>query len=116
MDWEPTRTALAAAARMSRPQGQSKPRAKWVSQQELARRKEANECLRYGSGDYYSRECSLAPARKSNIAQTPARKPKVRIIAVKAKAKKKKSTPTPITTDKAGSEEETDSATESENE
>jgi hypothetical protein len=55
----------------------------------------------------------LSPAKKPNAVEAPTKKkPKTRTVVAKTK---KKSVPTPATTNEAGSEEETDSATKSEN-
>jgi hypothetical protein len=113
MDWEPTPTAPAAATRTGRSGDQNKPRAKWVSQQEMARRKEANLCLRCGSGDHYIGQCHLGPAKKPDA--TPARTKKSKSSAAAAKSKKRPIT-TPATTDEARSSDETSSVDESENE
>jgi hypothetical protein len=51
----------------------------------MARRKEANLYLYYGSSNYYIRQCYLGPARKPNIIPTPAKKLKLRIVATKSK-------------------------------
>jgi hypothetical protein len=118
MDWEATQTtsASAAIARTSRLKDQGKTRAKWVSQQEITRRKEADQCLRCGSEGHYIGQCRLSPARKPDDTQThtptPARamkEPKLRTAA--AKARKTKKALTPMTSD-----EESDSTTESGNE
>ena len=87
MDWEPTQTVSAASVKTTQ---QGKPKAKWVSQQELDRRKEANECLRCGSKDHFIRQCSLGPARRPEATMTTAaaKKPKVRIATTKTKSKR----------------------------
>jgi hypothetical protein len=87
MDWEPTQTVSAASVKTTQ---QGKPKAKWVSQQELDRRKEANECLRCGSKDHVIRQCSLGPARRPEATMTTAaaKKPKVRIATTKTKSKR----------------------------
>jgi hypothetical protein len=113
MDWEPTRTAPVAAARAARSRDQNKPRAKWVSQQEMARRKEANLCLRCGSGDHYIGQCHLGPARKPDAMPAPAKKPKLRMAAAKSK---KRPIATSATMDETDSGEETSSVDESGNE
>jgi hypothetical protein len=104
MDWEPTGTAPVASTRTSQPQqNQNKPRAKWVSQQEITRRKEANECLRCSSSEHYIGQCHLGPARKPDTTLAPIKKPKVRTAAAKAK---KKSALAPPTDEEVESEEE----------
>ena len=113
MDWEPTRTAPVAAGRAARSRDQNEPRAKWVSQQEMARRKEANLCLRCGSGDHYIGQCHLGPAKKPDA--TPARTKKPKSSAAATKSKKRRII-TPATTDEAESSDETSSMDESENE
>jgi hypothetical protein len=104
MDWEPTRTAPVASTRTSQ-QSRSKPRAKWVSQQEIDRRKEASECLRCGSKDHFIRQCSLASAKKPETTPVPAKRPKVR--AAVAKTKKKR--PPPLADQDTSSEEKSGS-------
>ena len=114
MDWEPTRKAPVASARTSQSQqNQSKPRAKWVSQQEMTRRKEADECLRCGSSEHYIGQCHLGPARRPDTTPAPVKKQKVRTAAAKTK---KKSTLAPATVEEAESEEDSDSVYGSENE
>ena len=111
MDWEPTRTASVASARTSQTrQSQSKPRAKWVSQQEITRRKESGECLRCGSNEHFIGQCHLGPAKRPDATPALVKKPKVRTAAAKAK----KSVPAPIT-EEIGSGEESGSDYESEN-
>lgn len=88
MDWEPTQTVSTASAKANQ---QGKPRAKWVNQSELDRRKVANECLRCGSKDHFIRQCSFGPARRPDPATTittAATKPKVRIATTKTRPKK----------------------------
>ena len=82
-----------AAAKASQPRNQGKPRAKWVTQQEIAGRRESNECLRCGSSEYYIRQYHLAPARRPDTTPAPEKKQKVYTITIKTK---KKSTFTPI--------------------
>jgi hypothetical protein len=88
MDWEPTQTVSAASAKTTQ---QGKPKAKWVSQQELDRRREANECLRCGSNDHFIRQCSLGPARRpeATTMTAGAKKPKIRIATTKTKSKRR---------------------------
>ncbi len=113
MDWEPTRTAPAAAIRTGRSGDQKKPRAKWVSQQEIARRKEANLCLYCGSGDHYIGQCHLGPAKKPDAVPARTKKPTSSAAATKSK---KRPIATPATTDEAEYSDETSSIDESENE
>jgi hypothetical protein len=115
MDWEPTRTAFVAAARPlpGRPQqSQSRLQAKWVSQSEMTRRKEAGECLRCGSPEHFIGQCHLRPARRPETTPEPVRKPKVRSAAAKAK----KSAPALSTVEELESEEESGLDYGSENE
>lgn len=88
MDWEPTQTVPAASVKTTQ---QGKPRAKWVNQQELDRRKDAKECLRCGAKDHFIRQCSLGPARRpeATITTAAAKKQKVRIATTKTKSKKR---------------------------
>jgi hypothetical protein len=113
MDWEPTRTAPAAAARAASSRDQNRQRAKWVSQQEMTRRKESDLCLRCGSGDHYIGQCHLGPARKPDATPALAKKPKLRTAPAKSK---KRSNTTPATPGETESSEETSSVDESENE
>ena len=113
MDWEPTRTATVASARTSQTrQSQSKPRAKWVSQQEMTRRKESGECLRCGSDEHFIGKCHLGPAKRPEITIIPTRKPKIRTAAAKAK----KRAPALPMAEELDSREESDSDYGSENE
>ena len=89
----------------SQPRNQGKPRAKWVTQQEIAGRRESNECLRCGFSEYYIRQCHLTPARRPNTTLAPKKKQKVYIIAIKTK---KKSTFTPIIIKEVESKEDLD--------
>jgi len=75
MDWEPTRTAPVAATRAARSRDQDRRRAKWVSQQEMTHRKEADLCLRCGSGDHYIGQCHLGPAKKPDATPVMGRRP-----------------------------------------
>jgi hypothetical protein len=79
----------------------------------MAYRKEANLCLRYGSGDHYIRQCHLGLTKKPNTTIARTKKPKSSIIAAKSK---KRPIATPATTDEAESSDETSLVDESENE
>lgn len=79
----------------------------------MARRREANECLRYSSSEHYIRQCHLGPARRPNTTSAPVKKQKVRAAATKTK---KKSTPAPTTVEEVESREDSNSVYESENE
>ena len=94
-----------AAAKASQPRNQGKPRAKWVSQQEIAGRREANQCLRCGSNKHYIRQYYLALARRPNTTLAPKKKQKVYTTATKTK---KKGTSTPITIKEVESKEDSD--------
>ena len=54
MDWEPTQTVKVASAKTGP--------ARWVSQEELARRRETGACLRCGSKDHRIKTCPYGPA------------------------------------------------------
>jgi hypothetical protein len=113
MDWEPSRAAPVASARTSQTrQNQSKPRAKWASQQEMTRRKESGECLRCSSDEHFIGQCHFGPARRPDTTPVSVRKPKVRTAAAKAK----KSTPALPIVKEIGSGEESGSDYGSENE
>jgi hypothetical protein len=79
----------------------------------MARRKEANLCLRYGSGDYYIGQCHLGPVRKPNAMPAPAKKPKLYMAAAKSK---KRPIATSAIMDETDSGEETSLVDESGNE
>ena len=79
----------------------------------MTRRKEADLCLYYGSGDYYIRQCHLGPARKPDAAPALVKKLKLRIVPAKSK---KRPIITPAILDKTESGEETSLVNESENE
>jgi hypothetical protein len=78
----------------------------------MARRKEANLCLRCSSSDHYIRQCHLGPVKKPNTTTAYIKKPKSSIIAAKSK---KRPITTPATTDEAKSSDETSLVDESEN-
>jgi len=78
----------------------------------MARRKEANLCLRCGSGDHYIRQCHLGPAKKPNTTTACIKKPKSSVAAAKSK---KQPITTPAIIDKAESSDETSLVDESEN-
>jgi hypothetical protein len=79
----------------------------------MARRKEANLCLCYSSGDHYIRQCHLGPIKKPNTTTACTKKPKSSAAAAKSK---KRPITTPTTTDEAESSDETSLVDESENE
>jgi hypothetical protein len=114
MDWEPTQTVSTASAKTTQ---QGKPKAKWVSQQELDRRREANECLRCGSKDHFIRQCSLGPARRPEATMTTAavKKPKVRIATTNTKSRKR-AQKTAVVSEESTDNEESGSNYGSENE
>jgi hypothetical protein len=70
-------------------------------------------CLRYGSGDYYIKQCYLGPARKPNATPALIKKPKLRTALAKSK---KRSNITPTILGETESSEETSLVDESENE
>jgi len=63
MDWEATRAAPAA------PTQKTKRRARWVSQEELDKRREEGHCLRCGGSGHYVHKCEFDPPR--NPANSP---------------------------------------------
>jgi hypothetical protein len=89
MDWEPTRTTTAAAAR-TRQAGTEAPRAKWVSKEVRSQRWEAGACLRCGSRDHRQENCQLRPARPpaevEEVRKGPQKKSKVASTSAKKKA------------------------------
>ena len=59
MDWEPTRAAAAT------PQGdQKKRRAKWVSQEEMDKRRQEGRCFRCGASGHQRDGCEFLPQRR----------------------------------------------------
>lgn len=58
MDWEPTR------ANAAQPLANSNRRAKWVSQEEVQRRKSNHLCIRCGASGHMISACQYAPARR----------------------------------------------------
>jgi len=72
MDWEPTRAAAAA------PQGdQKKRRAKWVSQEEMDKRRQKGLCFRCGALEHQVNGCEfLPPRRPMELEARPARGPR----------------------------------------
>jgi hypothetical protein len=78
----------------------------------MARRKKANLCLRYGSGDYYIGQYHLGSIKKPNTTTARTKKPKSSVAAAKSK---KQPITTPATTDEAESSDETSLVDESEN-
>ena len=59
MDWEPTASRT------------RKQRAKWVSQEEIDRRRANFLCMRCGSGAHLVKTCPFAPAVRPTNASTP---------------------------------------------
>ena len=57
MDWEPS------ASRTARPQKGNTARAKWVSKEELDKRRQDRRCLRCGAGSHRVKQCPFLPAR-----------------------------------------------------
>ena len=68
MDWEPTRAAAAA------PKNGQKRRARWVSQEEMGKRRQEGRCFRCGSSEHQMHGCEFLPARRP--AETSARGPR----------------------------------------
>lgn len=62
MDWEATTTK--AAASRTHPKGSSKPPAKWVTPEMLAKRREDRGCIRCGLKDHFVRDCTYGPAKR----------------------------------------------------
>jgi hypothetical protein len=64
MDWEPTRAAPAAPAQNGQ---KAKKRAKWVSQEEMNKRREEGRCFRCGASGHIANKCEYdAPRRPAN--------------------------------------------------
>ena len=75
MDWEPTPIrGNKAWVHNSNNSGGSKHKqqAKWVSYEEIGRRKEAGSCLRCGKSNHFVKDCFLAPAKRPSGTQSPA--------------------------------------------
>jgi hypothetical protein len=66
MDWEPAIQVAATGnlANRGRVGTDSRPRAKWVSQETLEQRRENRQCLRCGRDDHFISKCGYAPARQ----------------------------------------------------
>src|SRR6266516_4947195 len=62
MDWEPTRTASATSTQNNGPK--EKKRARWVSQQELDRRRQEGVCIRCGGSGHFVGKCEYAATRR----------------------------------------------------
>lgn len=69
MDWEPTRTNIAQPLSSS-----TTRRAKWVTSQEIQRRRSNRLCIRCGASGHMISSCQYAPARRpvSNVATATA--------------------------------------------
>jgi hypothetical protein len=65
MDWE--RTPAASAAPVA-----ARQRARWVSQDELTRRRNENLCIRCGGNGHFQAQCKLAPASRPKGGRQPA--------------------------------------------
>jgi hypothetical protein len=61
MEWEPTSTVTVAKAQP----------AKWVSEEEINRRRSNGLCLRCGKDGHFVRECKVQPAKKPKGATAP---------------------------------------------
>ena len=85
MEWQPTGDTFVSAAKTRRKTG---PPAKWVSKEELERRKENQLCLRCGSSEHYLRSCKYGPAKKPDSSKGKG----VQAAATKSKKKKAKET------------------------
>jgi hypothetical protein len=75
MDWTPTVNAHRTDARK---------RAKWVSPEEIERRRKTNCCLRCGSDEHYISKCNRAPAERPTSSRVAAGR-----VAEGAKKKKR---------------------------
>ena len=71
MDWEPTRAAAAAPSQ----DGQKTKRAKWVSQEEMDKRRQEGRCFRCGASGHQINGCEFLNARRPTEAH-PARGPR----------------------------------------
>ena len=60
MDWEPTRTIQANQMVT----GRSRQRAKWVSPETIAYRREKSLCLRRGNPGHLIKDCKFFPAQR----------------------------------------------------
>ena len=98
MDWEPTRTTTAAAAR-TRQAGTEAPRAKWVSKEIRSQRWETGACLRCGSRDHVQENCRLRPARPPVEAEEVRKGPQKKSKVASSSAKKKADVEEEITDD-----------------
>jgi len=65
MEWEPTvQVASGKPLNRRRTGPDNRPRAKWVSQGVLAKRRENQECLRCGDDNHFIGECRYGPAKR----------------------------------------------------
>jgi hypothetical protein len=62
MDWEPTRAAPATSTQGGR--SKEKKRARWVSQQELDKRRQEGNCIRCGASGHFISNCGYAAPRR----------------------------------------------------
>jgi len=70
MDWEPTRVATATMAQKETTGIQkSAKRARWVSKEEITKRKEEKRCLRCGASKHFVVACPYRPAVKPKANQ-----------------------------------------------
>jgi hypothetical protein len=71
MDWEPS-TQVNSGKAPTRGRTENSPRAKWVSQETLEKRRENGECLRCGANDHFISNCRLGSAKRPNSDGRPA--------------------------------------------
>ena len=67
MEWEPTRKAGPQGTQAGR--GEDKRRAKWVSPEEIQRRRAENLCTQCGGSGHWRNQCPHLPARRPGGAQ-----------------------------------------------
>jgi hypothetical protein len=80
MDWEPT-PIKGNKVWMNNNSSNSGPKkqAKWVSHEEIGKRKEAGNCLRCGKSNHFVKDCFLAPAKRPSGIPAPVKSKKAKV-------------------------------------
>ena len=88
MDWEPSTNVSVASTNRPRNAGQQNsqaPRAKWVTQDELTRRRNTGSCLRCGGDGHFVSNCTYRAAVNPNKpSNRPKKGPSIAAAAAKA--------------------------------
>jgi hypothetical protein len=77
MEWEPTSVVNVVTT-------QNGPRAKWATEQELKKRREDDNCLRYSKTDHFIREYRLRPTQRPEV-ERPEHRKTIRVAKVAQK-------------------------------